>query len=528
MDKKEWIASGKAVLGLELGSTRIKATLIGEDFSPIASGSYGWENRYEGGYWTYGLDEVWTGVQAAIRDLKHDVEKQYGAKLTKLRAMGVSAMMHGYLAFDKEGKLLAPFRTWRNTTTARAAEELTGLFGFNIPQRWSIAHLYQAMLDGEEHVKDAAYLTTLAGYVHWKLTGEFVLGVGDASGVFPIDSEKNDYNEKMLALFEQRRQSMGYDWTLRGLLPKILGAGAHAGKLTDEGAKLLDPDGEIEAGVLFCPPEGDAGTGMAATNAVAPRTGNVSAGTSVFAMAVLEKELKAVHPEIDMVTTPSGAPVAMVHCNNCTNEINAWAEVFAGFAKAAGANLSMNDIYGAIFGKALEGAADCGGLVTVPYLSGEPVAQLEQGRPLMVRTPEAKLTFENFARMQLYAAVATLKMGMDKLTVDEGVQLDSINGHGGFFKTGSSGRQVMADALNVPVNVMKTAGEGGPWGMALLAAYMADETGLSLEKYLSERVFAGSESIQALPDAEGVKGFGEYICAFKAGLAVERIATEEL
>ena len=456
------------------------------------------------------------------------VEKQYGAKLTKLRAMGVSAMMHGYLAFDKEGKLLAPFRTWRNTTTARAAEELTGLFGFNIPQRWSIAHLYQAMLDGEAHVKDAAYLTTLAGYVHWKLTGEFVLGVGDASGVFPIDSEKNDYNEKMLALFEQRRQSMGYDWTLRGLLPKILGAGAHAGKLTDEGAKLLDPDGEIEAGVLFCPPEGDAGTGMAATNAVAPRTGNVSAGTSVFAMAVLEKELKAVHPEIDMVTTPSGAPVAMVHCNNCTNEINAWAEVFAGFAKAAGANLSMNDIYGAIFGKALEGAADCGGLVTVPYLSGEPVAQLEQGRPLMVRTPEAKLTFENFARMQLYAAVATLKMGMDKLTVDEGVQLDSINGHGGFFKTGSSGRQVMADALNVPVNVMKTAGEGGPWGMALLAAYMADETGLSLEKYLSERVFAGSESIQALPDAEGVKGFGEYIRAFKAGLAVERIATEEL
>ena len=528
MDKKEWIASGKAVLGLELGSTRIKATLIGEDFSPIASGSYGWENRYEGGYWTYGLDEVWTGVQAAIRDLKHDVEKQYGAKLTKLRAMGVSAMMHGYLAFDKEGKLLAPFRTWRNTTTARAAEELTGLFGFNIPQRWSIAHLYQAMLDGEAHVKDAAYLTTLAGYVHWKLTGEFVLGVGDASGVFPIDSEKNDYNEKMLALFEQRRQSMGYDWTLRGLLPKILGAGAHAGKLTDEGAKLLDSDGEIEAGVLFCPPEGDAGTGMAATNAVAPRTGNVSAGTSVFAMAVLEKELKAVHPEIDMVTTPSGAPVAMVHCNNCTNEINAWAEVFAGFAKAAGANLSMNDIYGAIFGKALEGAADCGGLVTVPYLSGEPVAQLEQGRPLMVRTPEAKLTFENFARMQLYAAVATLKMGMDKLTVDEGVQLDSINGHGGFFKTGSSGRQVMADALNVPVNVMKTAGEGGPWGMALLAAYMADETGLSLEKYLSERVFAGSESIQALPDAEGVKGFGEYIRAFKAGLAVERIATEEL
>ena len=500
MDKKEWIASGKAVLGLELGSTRIKATLIGEDFSPIASGSYGWENRYEGGYWTYGLDEVWTGVQAAIRDLKHDVEKQYGAKLTKLRAMGVSAMMHGYLAFDKEGKLLAPFRTWRNTTTARAAEELTGLFGFNIPQRWS----------------------------HWKLTGEFVLGVGDASGVFPIDSEKNDYNEKMLALFEQRRQSMGYDWTLRGLLPKILGAGAHAGKLTDEGAKLLDPDGEIEAGVLFCPPEGDAGTGMVATNAVAPRTGNVSAGTSVFAMVVLEKELKAVHPEIDMVTTPSGAPVAMVHCNNCTNEINAWAEVFAGFAKAAGANLSMNDIYGAIFGKALEGAADCGGLVAVPYLSGEPVAQLEQGRPLMVRTPEAKLTFENFARMQLYAAVATLKMGMDKLTVDEGVQLDSINGHGGFFKTGSSGRQVMADALNVPVNVMKTAGEGGPWGMALLAAYMADETGLSLEKYLSERVFAGSESIQALPDAEGVKGFGEYIRAFKAGLAVERIATEEL
>ena len=515
-------------LGMELGSTRIKAVLIDAAHTPLAQGEFTWENRLQNGIWTYPMEEVRQGVQAAYAALAADVRARHGTALSAVGCLGVSAMMHGYLAFDDNWNLLVPFRTWRNTMTAAAAAELTAAFGFNIPQRWSVAHLYQAMLDGEAHVKDAAYLTTLAGYVHWKLTGEFVLGVGDASGIFPIDSEKNDYNDKMLALFEQRRQSMGYDWALRGLLPKILGAGAHAGKLTAEGAKLLDPDGEIEAGVLFCPPEGDAGTGMAATNAVAPRTGNVSAGTSVFAMAVLEKELKAVHPEIDMVTTPSGAPVAMVHCNNCTNEINAWAEVFAGFAKAAGANLSMNDIYGAIFGKALEGAADCGGLVTVPYLSGEPVAQLEQGRPLMVRTPEAKLTFENFARMQLYAAVATLKMGMDKLTVDEGVQLDSINGHGGFFKTGSSGRQVMADALNVPVNVMKTAGEGGPWGMALLAAYMADETGLSLEKYLSERVFAGSESIQALPDAEGVKGFEEYIRAFKAGLAVERIATEEL
>ena len=505
-------------LGIEFGSTRIKAVLLDEKHAIVKSGDYTWKSSLENGVWTYHMEDVQEGLRTAIRNL--------GKLPGKISAMGVSGMMHGYLAFDKDWNLLAPFRTWQNTMTGEAADKLTEAFGFNIPQRWSAAHLYQAVLNGEPHVKNIAHVTTLAGYVHYLLTGENVLGVGEASGMFPIDSETLTYDAAMLDKFDALMAKYGFDWNIRAVLPEVRTAGQSAGLLTPSGSEYLG--GLLPAGIPLCPPEGDAGTGMTATNAVAPRTGNVSAGTSVFAMAVLEKELKTVHPEIDMVTTPSGAPVAMVHCNNCTNEINAWAEVFAGFAKAAGANLSMNDIYGAIFGKALEGAADCGGLVTVPYLSGEPVAQLEQGRPLMVRTPEAKLTFENFARMQLYAAVATLKMGMDKLTVDEGVQLDSINGHGGFFKTGSSGRQVMADALNVPVNVMKTAGEGGPWGMALLAAYMADETGLSLEKYLSERVFAGSESIQALPDAEGVKGFGEYIRAFKAGLAVERIATEEL
>ncbi len=526
MDKKEWIASGKAVLGLELGSTRIKATLIGEDFSPIASGSYGWENRYEGGYWTYGLDEVWTGAQAAIRDLKHDVEKQYGAKLTKLRAMGVSAMMHGYLAFDKEGKLLAPFRTWRNTTTARAAEELTGLFGFNIPQRWSIAHLYQAILNEEAHVSSIDYLTTLAGYVHWQLTGERVLGVGEASGMFPIDSAAMTYDADMADRFDRLVAGHHFRWKLLDILPRVLPAGVQAGRLTPEGAQLLDPTGELQPGTPFCPPEGDAGTGMVATNSVAERTGNVSAGTSIFAMVVLERPLSQVYPEIDMVTTPDGKPVAMVHCNNCTSEINAWAGMLQEFAHCIGSDLSDDRLYSLLYSKAAEGEKDGGGLLCCNYLSGEPVVDMEEGRPLLVRRPESHLTLGNFMRVQLYSAVATLKIGMELLTEGESVKLDRLMGHGGLFKTPEAGQKIMAAAIGVPVSVMENAGEGGAWGIALLAEYMLSGEGMTLAQYMEQNVFTDMPIIEKDPAPADIAGFTAYMHAYQGLLAVEETAIQ--
>jgi len=459
---KQLIANGQAVLGIELGSTRIKAVLIDDKHAPIASGDHTWENRLENGVWTYHMDDVWTGIQDAYANMKKDVAEKYGVKLTKLKAFGVSAMMHGYLPFDKNGKQICEFRTWRNTMTAEAAAELTELLGFNIPQRWSIAHLYQAILKGEDHLPNLDFLTTLEGYVHWQLTGKKVLGVGEGSGMFPVDSEKCDYDQRMIDLVDEKIAAKGYSWKLRDVLPEVLSAGEDAGYITPEGAKLLDPTGELEAGAPVAPPEGDAGTGMTATNSVAVRTGNVSAGTSVFAMVVLEKPLSKVYPEIDMVTTPTGKAVAMVHCNNCTSDINAWMGMLKGFVDAAGLNISMNDIYVTTFNAALQGEKDCGGVINLPLFSGEPVVGLDEGRPMMVRKPDAKLSFANFARSIVCGAMTSLKIGMDIL-VEEKVQIDSLLGHGGYFKTPVVGQKLLAAALKTPISVMETAGEGGPW-----------------------------------------------------------------
>ncbi len=524
----KWIEEGRAVLGVEFGSTRIKAVLIGEDHAPIAGGDYTWENRLEDGVWTYHLDEVWTGVQAAYAALVKDVADKYGVALEKLAGLGISGMMHGYLPFDTEGRQLAPFRTWRNTITGEAAEELTKLLGFNIPQRWSIAHLYQAILNGEEHVKDIARLTTLAGYVHYMLTGRHVMGVGEASGMFPIDSSINDYDSDKMTAFDDCIAAKGYPWTLRSILPEVLGAGGDAGVLTEEGARLLDPTGTLQAGVVMAPPEGDAGTGMAATNAVAVRTGNVSAGTSVFAMVVLEKPLSKVYPEIDMVTTPSGKPVAMVHCNNCTSDINAWAGALKGFADAAGLKTSMGDIYTAIFTSAMQGEKDCGGVVNVPYLSGEHTTGLSEGRPLLVRMPEAQLTFANFSRSLVAGAVTSLKLGMTILE-KENVKIDSLLGHGGYFKTPGTAQNLLSAALNAPVSVMETAGEGGPWGMALLAAYRVNKKeGQTLEAYLSDEVFGGAACVTVQPDAADAEGMNAYASRFVQAIGAEKAAVEAM
>ena len=528
MNMKDIIAGGQAVLGIELGSTRIKAVLIGPDHTPIASGDHGWENRYENGVWTYHMDDVWTGLQDAYAKLCADVESKCGEKLTKVAAMGFSAMMHGYLPLNASGELLAPFRTWRNTMTGQAAEKLTERFGFNIPQRWSIAHLYQAILNGEDHVKNIAYLTTLAGYVHCRLTGENVLGVGEASGMFPIDSGACDYDQAMVDSFDALTAEKGYPWKLRDILPKVLPAGADAGSLTVEGARLLDPSGNLQPGCPVAPPEGDAGTGMAATNAVAPRTGNVSAGTSVFAMIVLEKALSKVYPEIDMVTTPTGKPVAMVHCNNCTNEINAWAKVFRGFLEALGQTPDMNAVFTAMFTSAAKGAADGGGLLLYNYLSGEPITGMEEGRPLLCRAPEGELDFPNLMRTQLLSALATLKIGLDILAGEQ-VTVDRLLGHGGFFKTPVVGQSILAAAAGAPVSVMETAGEGGPWGMALLAAYRVNRAAEeSLEDYLAHKVFAGAPVSTLNPDPADVEGFEAFMARYRGGLAIERSAVEHL
>ena len=522
------ISAGKAVLGIELGSTRIKAVLIDDTHAPIASGDHTWENRLENGVWTYHLSDVWAGIQDAYANLVKDVEAKFGVQLTKIAAFGVSAMMHGYLPFGKDGQQLAEFRTWRNTMTGPAAAELTDLLGFNIPQRWSIAHLYQAMLNGEAHVADIDHLTTLAGYVHWQLCGQKVLGVGEASGMFPIDSDKCDYDQKMIDLVDAKAAEKGYPWKLRAILPTVLGAGADAGVMTAEGAKLLDPTGKLEAGALMAPPEGDAGTGMVATNAVAVRTGNVSAGTSVFAMIVLEKMLSKVYPEIDMVTTPTGKPVAMVHCNNCTSDINAWAGMLKGFVDACVLNISMNDVYVNLFNAALTGEKDCGGVVNIPLFSGEPVVGLDEGRPMMVRMPDAKLTFANFARSLVAGAMTSLKIGMDIL-VEENVQIDSLLGHGGYFKTPGVGQKILAAALKTPISVMETAGEGGPWGMALLAAFRANgKDGQTLEAYLNENVFAGAAGSTIAPDAEDVAGLDAYTAKFQQALSAEASAVAEM
>ena len=513
----------KTVLGIELGSTRIKAVLIDQRHLPIAQGDHEWENQLVNGIWTYSMEAVHSGLQNCFANLKADVKAKFGQELSTVGAIGVSAMMHGYLPFDKDGRQLAEFRTWRNTITGPAAEELTSLFGFNIPQRWSIAHLYQAILNGEEHVKDIAFLTTLAGYIHWQLTGEKVMGVGEASGMFPIDSGKLDYDEGMLRKF---KALTGLE--LREILPKVLTAGESGGTLTESGARFLDPSGTLLPGIPVAPCEGDAGTGMAATNSVRPRTGNVSAGTSDFAMIVTEKPL-GVHREIDMVTTPDGAPVAMVHCNNCTSDINAWVNLFAEYSELMGLPVNKGELFTRLFRKALEGEADCGGLMSFNYFSGEGVTDLDEGRPLFGRMPNAKFTLANFMRTHLLSALATLKIGLDILTQSEQVPIDKLYGHGGFFKTPGVGQRMLSAAVGAPVSVMETAGEGGTYGMALLCAYMLwKEEGESLADYLDNKVFAGTEASTLMAEPSDIAGFSVFLSRYRKALPLEKCATEVL
>ena len=523
---KEAIKAGKAVLGIEFGSTRIKAVLVDGSHTPIAMGTYDWENRLENNIWTYSLEDIRKGLQGCYKSLADDVEAKYGEKLTTLGALGFSGMMHGYMPFNAEGELLVPFRTWRNTMTEEACKKLIPVFHFNIPQRWSIAHLYQAILSGEEHVKDIAFFTTLAGYIHWKLSGEKVLGIGEAAGMFPIDSTIMDFDQKMLDQFDGLHN---FDWKIRDILPRVLAAGEPAGVLTAEGARLLDPTGTLQPGAPMCPPEGDAGTGMVATNSVAVRTGNVSAGTSIFAMIVLEKALSSVYPQIDMVTTPDGAPVAMVHCNNCTSDINAWVNIFDEFAESIGHKVDKNTLYTTLFQKALEGDADCGGLVSYNYFSGEPVTGFEEGAPLFMRKAEDHFTLANFMRTHIYSSLAALKSGLDLLFEKEDVKVDRMFGHGGLFKTKEVGQRIAAAAMNTPVSVMETAGEGGAWGIALLAAYMQEkEQNEELQAFLNRVVFAGESGSSISPDPAEVKGFESFMERYMKGLSAERAAVEAL
>lgn len=529
MDKKQAIVEGKTSLGIEFGSTRIKAVLIDETGTPLASGSYEWENQYVNGIWTYALDDVWKGLKECYQELLKDVKTQYDTVITQIGSIGFSAMMHGYLAFDQEDDLLVPFRTWRNTITEEAASKLTKEFNYNIPQRWSIAHLYQAILNKEEHVKDVAFFTTLAGYVHYKLTGRKVLGVGDASGMFPIDTKTGNYDQIMIDKFNSLISGEGFSWKLQDILPEVLTAGVNAGNLTEEGAALLDASGNLKAGIPLCPPEGDAGTGMAATNSVAVRTGNVSAGTSVFAMIVLEKDLTKVYPEIDLVTTPDGALVGMVHCNNCTSDLNAWVNLFDEFADSIGAKVDKNKLFSVLYNKALEGDADCGGLISYNYFSGEPVTGFDEGAPLFVRKADDTFNLANFMRAHLYSSLAALKAGLDLLFKEEDVKVDEMFGHGGLFKTKGVGQRIAAAAMNTSVSVMETAGEGGAWGIALLAAYMSGKKeGQSLQQYLNEHIFVGQTGSSMAPDPKDVEGFEKFMERYMKGLAIEHAAVDTL
>lgn len=517
---------GTESLGIEFGSTRIKAVLINKDFEPVASGSHTWENKLVNGIWTYSLDDVWSGLQDAYKNLNDDCESKYGSKITNLASLGFSAMMHGYLPFDKNGNQLCEFRTWRNTITGEAAKELTELFDFNIPQRWSIAHLYQAILNGEEHTKNIAFLTTLAGYVHYKMSDQKVIGIGEASGMFPIDSEVLDYNPQMVSAFNSLPKVKKQGIDILQILPKVLVAGENAGILTEEGARLLDPSGFLKSGVPMAPPEGDAGTGMTATDSIAVKTGNVSAGTSIFSMVVLENRLSKVYEEIDMVTTPVGKPVAMVHCNNCCTDLDCWVNVFGQFASSIGMQMSKPELYDALYEAALYGEPDAGGLVNINYFSGEPVSHTEDGRPLFVRTQGANFNLANFMRSQIYSTMATLKIGMEILE-KENVTIDCLMGHGGLFKTPLVGQKLMAGALNCPVAVMKTAGEGGAWGMAVLAKYAVDKS-CSLDEYLSKKVFVNAECKTVAPDENDVSGFDEYMKLYKSALNAEIAAYENI
>ena len=523
---KNIIESGKAILGIEFGSTRIKSVLIGPDFVPLASGSHEWENDFVDGVWTYSEDAIRTGFQASYADLKKNVEAACGVKLTRLGAIGVSAMMHGYLPFNERMELLVPFRTWRNTMTAEAAEKLTAAFQFNMPQRWSLSHLYQAILKDEPHVKDIRFLTTLAGWAHYWLTGEKVLGVGDASGIMPVDTAAMDYDAARVKIFDELVSGKGYPWTLKDILPRVLNAGENAGCLTPEGAKLLDPDGDLQPGCPVCPPEGDAGTGMAATNSVRPRTGNVSAGTSIFSMIVLEKPLSRVYPEIDVVTTPTGMPVGMVHCNSCSSDINAWVGLFREFAETMGFTVDTGEIYTRLFKKAMEGDPAGGGIVSFNYLAGEPVTGLAEGRPMLLRQPDAKMSLANFMRVQIYASMETLKYGMEIMNREK-VAIDKVYGHGGLFKTEGVAQNLLAAAIHAPVTVMETAGEGGAWGIALLASYLVQkQENESLEDYLDQRVFGGMKQKTVSPDPVDEKGFDDYMAGFTACIPAQQAAVD--
>lgn len=526
-DAKSIIENGKAILGIEFGSTRIKAVLIDPENRPIAQGSHTWENQLVDGLWTYSIEAIWYGLQDCYADLRRNVKEQYDIEIETLAAIGVSAMMHGYMAFNKQQEILVPFRTWRNTNTAKAAAELSDLFVFNIPLRWSISHLYQAILDNEEHVKDIDYLTTLAGYIHWLITGERVLGIGDASGMLPIDPQTKNYSAAMIEKFDNLVADRGYQWKLADILPRVLPAGKNAGFLTPEGAKRLDVSGHLKAGIPVCPPEGDAGTGMVATNAVKPRTGNVSAGTSSFSMIVLEKDLSRPYEVIDIVTTPDGNPVAMVHCNNCTSDLNAWVNLFKEYQELMGMPVDMNQVYEKLYNHALKGAADCGGLLSYNYFSGEPVTGMAEGRPMFVRSANDKFTLANFMRANLYAAVGVLKIGNDILFNDEHIKVDKITGHGGLFKTKGVGQRILAAALNSPISVMETAGEGGPWGMAILGSYLVNNTAnLSLPEFLDKKVFAGNQSTEIAPTPEDVAGFNAYIKKYNRCLPIEEAAVK--
>jgi len=526
--RAEMIESGSCFLGCELGSTRIKATLISPAGEPLASGAWGWENTLVDGYWTYGLDEVWAGAAGCLADLQTQVSARYGTDLRRIAAGGISAMMHGYLAFDKEGNLLTPFRTWRNTTTGPAAAELTGLFRFAIPQRWSIAHLHQAVLDGEVHVEKIAFITTLAGYVHWKLTGEKVLGIGDASGMFPIDPKTGDYDQTMVEAYDSRLGERNLPWKLRDILPEVKPAGEYAGSVTGEGARLLDPSGEWTAGLRLCPPEGDAGTGMVATNSIRPRTGNVSVGTSVFAMVVLEDNLQRVHEEIDMVTTPDGKPVAMAHANNGSSDLDAWMGVFGQVSAALGHKPSPDELYGRLLPLILESDAEAGGLLSIGYVSGEHITGFTEGRPLLVRNPEGNFTLANLLRSLVFSSFCALRTGLDILTGEEGVKIERLQGHGGIFRTPEVGQRILAAATGVPVGLPGSAGEGGSWGMALLASFMERKTkDQSLQVFLDEVPGTGSGA-PVVPEARDRKGFDAYFARYHAGLAIEREALRSL
>lgn len=528
--KLDCIEKGKAILGIELGSTRIKAVLIDQDNRPIESGSHHWENKLIDGIWTYSEDEIWQGIQCCYKNLVDKVYENYGVYIKKLSAIGISGMMHGYLPFDKNNNLIVEFRTWRNNITAEASEKLTTLFDYNIPQRWSIAHLYQEILNGKNYINDINYMTTLAGYIHWKLTGEKVLGIGDASGMFPIDKYKTDFDENMIYQFNEEVRKNDYCLDIKAVLPKVVVAGQEAGKLTKEGVNLLDTSGNLEPGIKLCPPEGDAGTGMIATNTISERTGNVSAGTSVFATIVLENELSKVYKDLDIVTTPDGKFVAMAHSNNCTTDLNAWIKLFKEVLSSFGINLEDDKIYEVLYKKALDGEVECGGLLSYCYHSGEHSTGFSEGRPLFVRNPNSNFNLENFMKVQLYTALAGMKTGLDILMKTEKVKIDKILAHGGFFKTKKVGQKIMASATGVPVYIMETAGEGGAWGIALLASYMVftQEQEVKLDEFLNNYIFVNSSYEVEKPNIQEVEGFEIFMKRYRDGLVIERAAVENI